>query len=230
MAKKFRIPGLSFSWKRAIGLTALRQKVARATGIPTTSGGRRRKFGPFGLFTLMGLFSNQSRQPVSQTSTDPATAAAGCLGCLVVGGVMMVASCAGLSYLGSLSQTMPPPKSNRDHSSGHFVYTKPLAENRKPHHVSSVQPHSLPAELQSEDLLPNPGESALETPKEKPKPAPRPVRTWTSADGQFSVEAEFISFGNGVVRLRRVDNAKELKLDEETLSAQDMAWIRSRFK
>ena len=38
-------PGLSFSWKRAIGLTALRQGVARTTGIPTTRGGIERKIG-----------------------------------------------------------------------------------------------------------------------------------------------------------------------------------------
>lgn len=34
-----KIPGLSFSWKRALGVTAMKQKVARATGVPTTRGG-----------------------------------------------------------------------------------------------------------------------------------------------------------------------------------------------
>ena len=33
-----KIPGLSFSWKRALGVTAMKQKVARATGIPTRVG------------------------------------------------------------------------------------------------------------------------------------------------------------------------------------------------
>ena len=37
-----KIPGLSFSWKRALGVTAMKQKVARATGIPTTRGGLER--------------------------------------------------------------------------------------------------------------------------------------------------------------------------------------------
>ena len=41
--KGFRIPGLTFSWKRALGITSLRQKIARATGIPTTKQGRQRK-------------------------------------------------------------------------------------------------------------------------------------------------------------------------------------------
>lgn len=43
--KKFRIPGLSFSWKRAFGITSLKRKIAKATGIPTTRSGRRNKFG-----------------------------------------------------------------------------------------------------------------------------------------------------------------------------------------
>jgi len=41
--KKFRIPGLTFSWKRFLGITRLKQWVARKTGIPTTRQGRQRK-------------------------------------------------------------------------------------------------------------------------------------------------------------------------------------------
>lgn len=40
-----KIPGLSFSLKRAIGITALKQKVSRTTGIPTTRHGLERKIG-----------------------------------------------------------------------------------------------------------------------------------------------------------------------------------------
>lgn len=39
------IPGLSFSWKRALGLSGARQRFARQTGIPTTQGGMERKIG-----------------------------------------------------------------------------------------------------------------------------------------------------------------------------------------
>lgn len=39
------IPGLSFSWKRAVGVTALRQKVSRKIGVPTTKQGLERKVG-----------------------------------------------------------------------------------------------------------------------------------------------------------------------------------------
>lgn len=44
MASKKLIPGLSFSWKRALGITSAKRKVAKATGIPTTKAGRQRKF------------------------------------------------------------------------------------------------------------------------------------------------------------------------------------------
>jgi hypothetical protein len=40
-----RIPGLSFSLKRALGVSALKQKVARKTGLPLTKQGLERKIG-----------------------------------------------------------------------------------------------------------------------------------------------------------------------------------------
>ena len=40
-----KIPGLSFSWKRAIGITQAKQKLACATGIPMTKQGLERKIG-----------------------------------------------------------------------------------------------------------------------------------------------------------------------------------------
>lgn len=46
MARKgLKIPGLSFSWKRALGVTSAKRKIAKATGIPTTKTGRRNKLG-----------------------------------------------------------------------------------------------------------------------------------------------------------------------------------------
>ena len=38
-------PGLSFSWKRALGVTKAKRSIAKATGIPTTRSGRRNKLG-----------------------------------------------------------------------------------------------------------------------------------------------------------------------------------------
>ncbi len=40
-----KIPGLSFSWKRAFGVTKAKRKIAKASGIPTTKSGRRNKVG-----------------------------------------------------------------------------------------------------------------------------------------------------------------------------------------
>jgi len=42
MAKNF---GFSFSWKRALGITSMKNNIARQTGIPTTKGGLERKIG-----------------------------------------------------------------------------------------------------------------------------------------------------------------------------------------
>lgn len=42
---KFKIPGVSFSLKRALGITQAKQKFARKTGIPTSKAGLERKIG-----------------------------------------------------------------------------------------------------------------------------------------------------------------------------------------
>ena len=39
------IPGMSFSLKRAVGITSVKQKIARKTGVPTTARGRDMKAG-----------------------------------------------------------------------------------------------------------------------------------------------------------------------------------------
>ena len=55
MSKKSTpIPGLSFSWKQALGITQAKQKIARKTGIPTSKAGLERKIGNAVLKTLFG--------------------------------------------------------------------------------------------------------------------------------------------------------------------------------
>ena len=39
------IPGLTFSWKKALGITQAKQNVARRTGVPTSKAGVERKIG-----------------------------------------------------------------------------------------------------------------------------------------------------------------------------------------
>lgn len=48
-----KIPGLSFSWKRAIGVTHAKQQFSRQTGIPTSKAGLERKIGKA---IIKGLF------------------------------------------------------------------------------------------------------------------------------------------------------------------------------
>ncbi len=47
MAKNIRIPGVSFSLKRALGVTKLKRAFTKRTGIPTTRSGIERKIGGF---------------------------------------------------------------------------------------------------------------------------------------------------------------------------------------
>ena len=54
-----RIPGLSLSWKRALGITQAKQKIARQTGIPTSKAGIERKIGNMILKTLFGKYDEQ---------------------------------------------------------------------------------------------------------------------------------------------------------------------------
>ena len=49
-----KIPGLSFSLKRAVGITAIKQKISRATGVPTTKQGLERKIGGTILKAIFG--------------------------------------------------------------------------------------------------------------------------------------------------------------------------------
>ena len=49
-----KIPGLSFSFKRAVGISGLKTKIARKVGVPTTKQGLERKIGGAILSSLFG--------------------------------------------------------------------------------------------------------------------------------------------------------------------------------
>ena len=52
--------GISFSWKRALGITGAKQSFARKTGIPITKQGLERKFGSSILNLIFkGLFGKK---------------------------------------------------------------------------------------------------------------------------------------------------------------------------
>ena len=48
------IPGLSFSWKRVLGITKTKQKIARKTGVPLTRSGMERKIGSIIIDAILG--------------------------------------------------------------------------------------------------------------------------------------------------------------------------------
>ena len=55
MSKKSNpIPGLSFSWKRALGISQAKQRIAKDTGIPLSKAGLERKIGSAILKSLFG--------------------------------------------------------------------------------------------------------------------------------------------------------------------------------
>lgn len=49
-----KIPGVTFLWKRALGVTQAKQQIARKTGIPTSKAGLERKIGNMIIKSLFG--------------------------------------------------------------------------------------------------------------------------------------------------------------------------------
>ncbi len=71
---------------------------------------------------------------------------------------------------------------------------------------------------------PDPPPASVDDPVIEPEPR---WRTWTSADGQYTVEAEFVSFAMGDVKLRKKDG-KTITLKMKQLSEADQEWIRKK--
>ena len=51
-----KIPGVSFSWRRAFGVTRIKRRFTNATGIPTTKSGIERKIGSAVTGAVLRLF------------------------------------------------------------------------------------------------------------------------------------------------------------------------------
>lgn len=54
-----KIPGLSFSLKRAVGISGFKTKVARTVGVPTTKQGLERKIGSAIIKDITGKRKNK---------------------------------------------------------------------------------------------------------------------------------------------------------------------------
>ncbi len=49
-----KIPGLTFSWKRAVGVSKMKRDFSKATGIPTSRAGLERKIGKAIINSIIG--------------------------------------------------------------------------------------------------------------------------------------------------------------------------------
>lgn len=49
-----KIPGVTFSWKRALGISEIKRQISKETGIPLTKSGLERKIGSTLLKALFG--------------------------------------------------------------------------------------------------------------------------------------------------------------------------------
>lgn len=70
--------GFSFSWRRALGISAAKTKISKAIGVPLTKQGRQRKFGQaIGCVAVISLMAvaflgiQPYQVPVTNASTDP---------------------------------------------------------------------------------------------------------------------------------------------------------------
>ena len=62
----------------------------------------------------------------------------------------------------------------------------------------------------------------------EPPHAGAKLRTWTSADGRFHVEAELVKMVAGVVHLKRKDNGQVIQVPVDKLSEEDQKFLRKR--
>ena len=51
-----KIPGVSFSWRRAVGVTKIKRRFTSATGIPTTKSKKKKKIGAAVAGVVLKLF------------------------------------------------------------------------------------------------------------------------------------------------------------------------------
>ncbi|KNZ79832.1 Actin cytoskeleton-regulatory complex protein sla1 [Termitomyces sp. J132] len=100
-----------------------------------------------------------------------------------------------------------------------------LERRRRKEAASRVS--SLPAIEQKTTISPNKPSSSSSSSKpsgEINRPAPDKIRTWHDRSGQFRVEAAFLGFNNGKLRLHKV-NGVIVEVPSEKMSIEDMKHI-----
>jgi hypothetical protein len=56
------------------------------------------------------------------------------------------------------------------------------------------------------------------------------TRTWKDNSGKFSIQAEFVGYFNGIVRLKRVSDGVVIKVNLEMLSQECNDWVSDILK
>lgn len=97
-----------------------------------------------------------------------------------------------------------------------------------------AEPQSIGEAPVAEPVLPaseapqqveNPIAEPASEPITSTNPPPSTLRTWSSADGKFTVEAEFVSATKESVKLKRKDNGALVTVPRSTLAEGDREWL-----
>jgi hypothetical protein len=218
--KSFRIPGFSFSWKRAIGLTSARQRFARKTGIPTTRQGWRRKLGFFGLAAFASLLMPRrraSRAVAEEPAGSPGATIVGMLLALALvmgGGFLCILFCGGILFTIAASSAPVAPLA----PAITVAPAVPSTDNQQSEKDSQQSQEPIAPAAEAPSQMPVASEPVAELPQSK-------RRLWHSIDQRFSTEAEFAGAIGNQVRLRRADG-DVITVGKEHLSIEDQQWIR----
>jgi hypothetical protein len=156
----------------------------------------------------------------------------GCLGSIkrVIGYtsaliVFSVVACCFLAYWYSGSGTVPSQPATKPASPVSPTITQPTTPEQP------QQPPEIPATEEPKTETPEPPTQtpAQPTPSEAETKLESPLRTWSDNTGGFKVEAEFVSFGSGKVRLRKADGS-EIQVPLERLSEADVEYVRGEWQ
>ncbi|MHB8865785.1 MAG: SHD1 domain-containing protein [Pirellulaceae bacterium] len=107
---------------------------------------------------------------------------------------------------------------------------KELAERlERTSRSSRIEDHAKRKTLETTESPTKKTEPNAEEPAKQAKPVILPeaeYRTWSTSDGKFSVDAQFVKMDAGMVVLKRKDTGVEVKVDPNTLCSGDVKWFR----
>lgn len=120
----------------------------------------------------------------------------------------------------------PPPRISRGHAEK--AAQKPANKPEKKQEAEPVPERPKPLDPVAVER------AAAEMMPDDAKIAPPKItrwwpdrRTWTDTSGQFELEADFMSYAAGLVKLKKLDGSV-VEIPMERLSEEDQRWIRKR--